>query len=263
VAEHPLSTAPARLLPGTLRSDGENAFDLHTLQAQRLLEGRTFESGQRRIIGLSRFVRTVAQIRRSAEYDDPYAAWALIRLDEEDERTRRVFTAKRQEMRLLLSAMEEDGLTFKPLVSSRPIWVPMPFGSNHHAYRAATLLKSYDGLVLLILSCERYGIVDRQFAWQALLKAGRAMRRYLNLPAASWRYTGITRPEVRAHSTQAQRVVAVYQGLGLRTDLPPDVLEGARRSRFGPAVRANRERASLAFLEEGESGDEPGGRQEA
>jgi integrating conjugative element protein (TIGR03761 family) len=249
-----LPEAPAQLRPGKLQSDGESSFELHTLQAQRLLAGRT---SPRPIMGLAGFVRVVSQIRRSAQYDDPFAAWALIRLDEEDERVRKLFTAKRQEMRLLLKSMESDGVTLQPLVSSCPIYVPLQFGNNHHAYRAALLLKSYDQLVLLILSAERYGMVDREFAWSALLAAGRAMRRLLHLPAASWRYTGITRQDVRSNNRKAEQVAAVYQGLGLRTDLPPEVLEGIRRSRFGPLVRVNRERAQLSFLDE-QDNNEPG-----
>lgn len=243
---------PAQMRPGALRSDGDSSFDLHTYQAQFLLAGREANrgAGLRRIVGLSGFVNTVAQIRRSAEYDDPFAAWALIRLDDEHERINRAFMVKRQELRLLLTGYEDEGVTFKPLVSSSPIWVPLQFGMNHHAYRAAMVLKVYDGLVLLILGCERYGIIDRSYAWQALHQAGRAMRRYLNLPAACWRYTGITRAEIRAHSPQAQRVLAVYQGLRLPTDLPPDVLAGTRRSRFGPAVRTEHEPVSLSFLED-------------
>jgi integrating conjugative element protein (TIGR03761 family) len=255
---------PAQMRPGALRSDGDSSFDLHTNQAQFLLAGREANrgAGLRRIIGLSGFVNTVAQVRRSAEYDDPFAAWTLIRLDDEDDRTRRMFMAKRQELRLLLKGYEDEGVTFKPLVSSSPVWVPLQFGNNHHAYRAATTLKVYDGLVLLILGCERYGIVDRPFAWQALHQAGRVMRRYLNLPAACWRYTGITRAALHANGVQAQRVSAVYQGLRLPTDLPADILDGTRRSRFGPVVRSPQERASLAYLDD-DGEDERGGREPA
>jgi integrating conjugative element protein (TIGR03761 family) len=253
---------PSQLRPGALLSDGDSSIDLHTLQAQRLIEGRPADraAGRRPIIGLAGFVRTVSQIRRSAEYDDPYAMWALIRLDDEDDRTRKMLQTRRQEMRLLLNSMEEDGVTFKPLVSSSPIWVPLQFGNNPHAYRAATLLKTYDGLVRLILGAERYGLMDREFARTILFGAARAMRRYFGFPAAAWRYTGITRSELRADSDQAKRVVAVYQGIRLRTDLPPDVLAGTRRSRFGPLVRSSGERVSLAYLDddgEDEHGGEP------
>jgi integrating conjugative element protein (TIGR03761 family) len=262
MADNELSLSPSPLRPGALLSDGDSSIELHTLQAQRLIEGRPADrdTGQRQIIGLAGFVRTVAQIRRSAEYDDPYAAWALIRIDAEDDRTRKVILDKRQEMRLLLKSLEDDGVTFKPLVSRSPIWVPLQFGNNPHAYRASVVLKSYDQLVRLILGVERYGLMDREFARRLLFGATRAMRRYLCLPAAAWRYTGITRPEVRAHSVQAQRVAAVYQGRGLRTDLPPDVLEGTRRSKFGPLVRVPAERASLAYLDE-DGEDERGGKE--
>jgi integrating conjugative element protein (TIGR03761 family) len=234
-------------MPGALRH--EVRIRLHTRQAQALIEGRTFESGQRPIIGLQGFGRYITQIWRSAQYDDPYADWALLRIEEELARAHKLIRPKTLEIARVLESM--PAVEIELAASVDPIQVPVMF-ANTYGFLGAYLLADYDELVRTLLTARRVGLMDRDQAWRVLLAAGRAVRRTFNLPVTAWRYTGVTRANVQAHDALAQRVEAVYAAAKMIAP-PAEVLQGIRRGKHAPATRKASEesvKSARRYLEE-------------
>jgi integrating conjugative element protein (TIGR03761 family) len=225
---------------------------LQTRQAQALIEGRTFESGKRPIIGLQGFGRFITQIWRSAQHDDPYADWALLRIEEELTRVQQLIRSKTFEIARVLESMPAVEIELASSVD--PIQMPILF-SHPYGFLGAFLLAEYDELVRTLLSARRVGLMDRDQAWRVLLMAGRAVRHTFNLPVTAWRYSGVTRANVHAHDALAQRVEAVYAVAKIPVP-PAEVFQGTRRGKHAPAIRKaqDRERPSPSFLEE--DGDE-------
>lgn len=129
-----------------------------------------------------------------------------------------------------------------------PIQVPVMF-AHPYGFLGAYLLADYDELVRTALTARHVGLMDRDQVWRVLLTVGRAVRRTFNLPVTAWRYTGVTRTNLRARDVLAQRVEAVYAAVGIPAP-PADVLQGARRGQHAPVIRMDQDRERSGFLEE-------------
>lgn len=244
----------AQETPGAFRA--YTTPTLHTRFAQALYVGRPFqEGGPPPIVGLEGFGRLVARIWRSAQYDDLYADFALLRIEEFFAATQRLIRTRGAAITRILGGMDEIDIGLG--ASLDPVRVRLEF-SHPYGHQGGFLLKDYDDLMRALLTARAVGVMDRDKAWIGLLEARKAMRRYFSLPALLWRYTGVTRRDVGENTVLAQQAAAFYAAnLRLVGPLPPEVVAGTRRGKFAPPIR--QAQARPRFLEEEdekETGDE-------
>ncbi|MBP1152233.1 PFL_4669 family integrating conjugative element protein [Methylocaldum sp. RMAD-M] len=233
--------------PAPLRSDA--VLCVQTRQAQKLVTGRsgTADGGTTAIVGLLAFGNRMRMLWLAAEQDDPYADVTLLRIEDELQTARAFIQEKAKELRRILSGM--DGVRVDLAYSLQPIEVPLRF-SNPYGYMGAYLIADYDELARTVLTARHVGLIDRDKAQEMLNGAGRAIRRTFQLVTA-WRYTGVTRDDLRQMTQAAARARA------LMGELPQDVVEGERRARHAPAIRPRSQSTSVPTPSEPEAPPSP------
>lgn len=209
--------------PGGLRSQA--SMVIQTRQAQRLVEGRD-KTGPT-IIGMTAFGRRTRNLWLSAQNDDPYADWFLIRIEEAIEAARAFIQEKNKAMRQLLSVME--GVKIDVAVSTAPVAIPLQF-TNPYGYMGAYLIADFDELVRWVLTARHFGLIDRGKSLEVLNGASRPIRRAFHY-VVEWHFTSINREDVRK-ATAAAKHAAQVMG-----ELPQDILDGTRRARHAPDIR--------------------------
>lgn len=247
-------------MPGRLTAD--TRIRLHTRDARALVKGRPYmvstenNPGQPGIIGLEGFGWRVARICQSAAADDPYADWALIRIEDVLRRAGQLIEPRAATIQAELEA--DPDLEIKLVESVDPIQVPI-LASHPYSMMAGRLLVRFDFLTRAVLTAQYNALMDTEKAQTARRAAGTVLRHVLAFPAVAWRYSGITRRDVRERTVLAQQFEAVAQHMRI-PPLPADVLAGKRRGRYAPPIR--RESARPTYLDEPdeavEAGDERG-----
>ncbi|WP_077731434.1 PFL_4669 family integrating conjugative element protein [Methylocaldum sp. 14B] len=220
--------AERRVEPGALRS--EAFLEIQTRQAQRLVHGR--ESGNDKapaIIGLLSFGRRMRQLWLSAQFDDPYADWYLLKIEQAIEASRAYMAEKQNVLMQVLDGI--SGVKIDVAHSLEPIRVSLQF-SNPYGYMGAYLIADYDALMRAVLTARHFALIDRDKSQNIIQSAGRGIRHTFNL-AAVWRYTGVTREDLRQMNQAAQRA------RDLMGKLPETILDATCRARVAPNLRRN------------------------
>lgn len=109
--------------PGGLRS--ETRMTIQTRQAQKLVLGRKRAKGVQSIVGLLDFGRRMKLLWLSAQADDPYADWYLLRIEESINESKIVMTEKKKWLDDVLNSM--SGFEINIAQSLEPIQVPIVF----------------------------------------------------------------------------------------------------------------------------------------
>lgn len=256
-----VSTLPGRLI-------GASWMTVRTRQAQRLAYGRRGGTGRPPIVGLFRFGWLATYLWQRAEYDDPYADWTLLRIEDGIEDGRKRLRQIGVRMRELLDSVE--GFRFEVADTNQPIHMPLRF-TNAYGYHAAQLVYECDEAMRAILTARHVGLIGRDEADRIEYQAGNAVRSVLEQPAA-WidraaprdrnapprsgiagvpMLPGCTRRDVSEATADA---ALMHEHLG---DCPADVVAG-RRPRLAPAVRRRFVRA--AQIDRKAQVEEPGTR---
>lgn len=223
------TTAASR--PGTLR--GSATLDIQTRQAQRLVYGRQRTEDKEQIIGLVRFALNMKRIWSAAGRDDPYADWSLLRIETSLTQARVQIALLQQQTEALL-AHATPGVSIEIAQSLQPVRVPLQF-ANAYGYMGAYLIADFDRLVRTSLTARHVGIVTRGVSAKQLNDASRMIRHAFFL-SALWRFTLVTRDDVRANNPKAIKAHETMLSMGV---IPAGVLEGTERAVISPEIRVS------------------------
>ncbi|MGY6275028.1 PFL_4669 family integrating conjugative element protein [Methylomonas sp. MgM2] len=219
---------PVRTLieqPGDLRS--VTRMTIQTRQAQKLVVGRKSADHVEPIIGLLDFGRRMKLIWLSAEADDPFADWFLVKIEESLTESQALIQAKTD---WLDERMREiQGFEIQVAQSLQPLQVPIYF-QNPYGYMGAYLIADYDALARSVFTARHIALIDRAVAEQLLQVTGKAIRRTFNL-ASQWKFTGVTREDVLAQSANALKAI------GLLGECPEPILSKTHRAKISPLIR--------------------------
>jgi integrating conjugative element protein (TIGR03761 family) len=225
VADPVADAIVANVRPGGLRSD--TTMLVQTYQAQRLVYGRRAKDGVPAIIGLVRFGMLLKRIWGSAASDDPYADWFLIQILDAIESARSTILQFQQETTALVNA--RTGVEISIAHSQQPVRIPLSFASPF-GYMGAYLIADFDELVRALVTTRHVGLMSRDRSEQIINTGARPIRHAFAL-ATRWKYTGLTREDVK-QDTQPARAAATAMG-----QLPADVLAATRRASVSPVIR--------------------------
>ena len=120
---------------------GEVWLTVQTYQAQSLIRGRRSSEGKPAIVGLIGFADRLKSLWQAVRFDDPYADWWLIKVEE-------AIAASRSQLQQVQEQLEalptlHSGLEFAVAKSSQPQRVSLQF-ANPYAFRAAQMLAEFD-----------------------------------------------------------------------------------------------------------------------
>ena len=110
----------------------------------------------------------------------------------------------------------------------QPVKLPL-FVSSQLGFMAVYLLADYDDLARRLILAHHTALIDRSTLERWLNDGAHSLRSLFSL-AQQYRYSGTTRDDFAAKNAAARAALEKYG------ELPQDVLEGTRRSRFAPPI---------------------------
>ena len=212
-------------VPGALQ--GEVWLTIQTYQAQSLVRGRRAADGKPAIIGLIGFADRLKALWQAVRFDDPYADWWLLKVEEEVAGVRAQLQGLQQQMDALISE-SHCALEFTVAQSSRPQRVSLQF-ANPYAFRAAQLLGQYDQLMCTDMTLRHLGIDMPGDLVDQVAGCGRWVRRVFALPQG-YHCLEIRRADIRQGTPV---VVKARERMG---EIPEDILCGARLPSLRPVT---------------------------
>lgn len=221
-----MANEPLQLNLGSLRS--AMTLTLHTHHASRIWHGRAPAEGRPGIIGLNGFIGNMNKMKRGSEQDDPYSDWWMLRIEEKLEQTKTTLQTLREQVEQALADVP-PALSLGENLNVKPVKLPL-FVNAQLGFMAVYLLADYDDLARKLILAHHTALIDRGTLERWLNDGAHALRSLFSL-AQQYRYSGTTRDDFAAKNAAAR---AALEKLG---ELPQDVLEGTRRSRFAPPVQ--------------------------
>jgi integrating conjugative element protein (TIGR03761 family) len=214
-----------RLNLGALRSAMQ--LTLHTHHASRIWNGRTPSEGRPGIIGLNGFVTIASRMQRGAEQDDPYSDWWILRIEEKLTNTKARLQELREQVDQALSCVPAE-LSLGENLNVQPVKLPL-YVSSQLGFLAVYLLADYDNLARRIILAHHTALIDRHTMERWLNEGAHHLRSTFTL-AQQYRFSGAARDDFAANNAVARTAREKYG------DLPQDVLEGTKRSRYAPPI---------------------------
>lgn len=214
-----------RLNLGALRSAMQ--LTLHTHHASRIWFGRARSDSRAGIIGLAGFVSIMTKMRRGAEQDDPYSDWWMIRIEEKLEDTKKGLKLLHEQIDQVLADVP-PALTLGDNLNVQPVKLPL-FVNAQLGFLAVYLLAEYDEIARRLILAHHTALIDRHTMERWLDEGAHLLRSTFAL-AQQYRFTGTQRDDYAANNAAARTAKEKYG------ELPQDVLEGTRRSRFAPPI---------------------------
>ncbi|CAJ2757755.1 integrating conjugative element protein, PFL_4669 family [Burkholderia pseudomallei] len=210
---------------GALRSAMQ--LTLHTHHAARIWHGRAAAEGRPGIIGLNGFVAIMNKMKRGAEQDDPYSDGWMLRIEEKLAQTKATLQTLREQVDQALADVP-PALTLGDNLNIQPVRLPL-FINAQLGFMAVYLLADYDDLARRLILAHHTAMIDRRTLERWLNDGAHVLRSLFSL-AQQYRYSGTQRDDFAANNAAAR---AAREKFG---ELPQDVLEGTRRSRFAPPI---------------------------
>ena len=220
-----MSNDSPQLNLGSLRS--VMSLTLHTHHASRIWHGRPSTEGRPGIIGLSGYISVMNKMKRGAELDDPYSDWWMLRIEEKLNQTRSTLQTLREQVDQVLADVP-PALSLGENLNVQPVKLPL-FVNAQLGFMAVYLLAEYDDLARKLILAHHTALIDRHTLERWLEEGAHALRSLFSL-AQRYRYSGAKRDDFAAKNAVAR---AALEKFG---ELPQDVLEGTRRSRFAPPI---------------------------
>ena len=217
---------------GSLRS--AMSLTLHTHHASRIWHGRAQSEDKPGIMGLNGFVAIMSKMRRGAEQDDPYSDFWMLRIEEKLADTKQRLQLLREQVDQALADVPA-ALSLGENLNVQPVKLPL-FVSSPLGFMAVYLLADFDDLARRVLLAHHTALIDRDTQEQWLNEGAHPLRSLFAM-AQQYRYSGTTRDDFASMNAAAR---AALEKFG---ELPQDVLEGTRRSRFAPPI-VRRQRSS-------------------
>ena len=200
---------------------------LHTHHAARIWRGRAPAEGRPAIIGLSGFVSIVNRMKRGAEQDDPYSDWWMLQVEERITHAQERLKALHEQIEEILK-MVPRALSVGENLNVQPVTLPLFIGSEL-GFLAVYLLTSYDDLARRLILAQHIALVERRTTARWLDEGAHELRSTFAL-AQRYKYSGAARDDFASNNAVARTAREKYG------ELPQDVLEGTRRSRFAPPI---------------------------
>lgn len=210
---------------GALRSSMQ--LTLHTHHASRIWHGRAQAEGRAGIIGLNGFVSIMNKMKRGAEQDDPYSDAWMLRIEEKLNTTKMQLQALREQVDQVLADIPA-ALSLGENLNLQPVNLPL-FVNAQLGFVAVYLLADYDDLARRLILAHHTALIDRHTLERWLNEGAHALRSLFSL-AQQYKYSGAQRDDFAANNAVAR---AAREKFG---ELPQEVLEGTRRSRFAPPI---------------------------
>lgn len=210
---------------GALRSNMQ--LTLHTHHASRIWHGRAQSEDRAGIIGLNGFVSIMNKMKRGAEQDDPYSDAWMLRIEDKLNATKAQLQLLREQVDLVLADIP-PALSLGENLNLQPVNLPL-FVNAQLGFRAVYLLADYDDLARRLILAHHTALIDRPTLDRWLNEGAHALRSLFSL-AQQYKYSGAQRDDFAANNAVAR---AAREKFG---ELPQDVLEGTRRSRFAPPI---------------------------
>lgn len=210
---------------GSLRSD--MSLTLHTHHASRIWHGRAKTDDKPAIIGLNGFVSIMNKLKRGSEQDDPYSDWWMLRIEEKLNDTKAHLQLLREQVDLALHSVP-SALSMGENLNVQPVRLPL-FINAQLGFMAVYLLTDYDDLARKLILAHHMALIDRSTLERWLNEGAHALRSLFSL-AQQYRYSGAQRDDFAAKNAVARAALDKFG------ELPQDILEGTRRSRFAPPL---------------------------
>jgi len=214
---------------GSLRSN--MSLTLHTHHASRIWRGRASSERQAAIVGLNGYIVAMNKMKRGSEQDDPYSDWWMLRIEDKLDQTKATLHVLREQVEQVLVNVP-PALDLGENLNVQPVKLPL-FISAQLGFAAVYLLAEYDDIVRKLLLAHHAALIDRATLDGWLNDGAHALRSLFAL-SQHYRYSGCTRDDFAANNAAAR---AALEKFG---ELPQDVLEGIRRSRFAPPIMRRR-----------------------
>ena len=225
---------------------GASKIVLHTRQGRNLVMGRPPEMEDsnshkvkfHHIKGVFDFARQVRQVVQSASMDDPYADWALVRLEAAFKETEAWIRHTRQEVEAKLSAFR--GVDILVAQSVTPIEVTVQFRTPY-SYLPLYAISDADQLFLAILTAAHTARLSRDQKERLMRDVSAKVRSLLYAPDV-WRWGGalVTRSLLQQtdqeslHPKIRKAMADAKQRMG---ELPQAILDRSLRGEFAPEIR--------------------------
>jgi len=200
---------------GSLRST--MSLTLHTHHASRIWHGRAASERQAAIVGLNGYIAAMNKMKRGAEQDDPYSDWWMLRIEEKLDQTKAVLQTLREQVEQVLTHVP-PALDLGENLNVQPVKLPLFINAQ----------LGYD-IARKLLLAHHAALIDRPTLESWLNDGAHALRNLFAL-SQHYRYSGCTRDDFAANNAAAR---AALEKLG---ELPQEVMEGTRRSRFAPPI---------------------------
>jgi len=210
---------------GSLRSN--MSLTLHTHHASRIWHGRAPSERQAAIVGLNGYIVAMNKMKRGSEQDDPYSDWWMLRIEDKLDQTKATLQILREQVEQILTHVS-PALDLGENLNVQPVKLPL-FINAQLGFAAVYLLAEYDDIARKLLLAHHAALIDRPTLDGWLNDGAHALRSLFAL-AQHYRYSGCTRDDFAANNAAAR---AALEKFG---ELPQDVLEGTRRSRFAPPI---------------------------
>ena len=219
------SQQPLQLNLRSLRS--AMSLTLHTHHASRIWHGRAPAEGRPGIIGLNGYISVMNKMKRGAEQDDPYSDFWMLRIEDKLSQAKTSLQALREQVDQALADVP-PALSLGENMNVQPVKLPL-FVNAQLGFMAVYLLADYDDLARKLILAHHTALIDRSTLERWLNDGAHALRSLFSL-AQQYRYSGATRDDFASKNAVAR---AALEKFG---ELPQDVLEGTRRSRFAPPI---------------------------
>lgn len=232
-----MANEPLQLNLGSLRS--AMSLTLHTHHASRIWHGRAAAEGRPGIVGLNGFIAVMNKMKRGAEQDDPYSDWWMLRIEDKLDQTKAALQSLREQVDQVLADVP-PALSLGENLNVQPVKLPL-FVNAQLGFMAVYLLADYDDLARKLILAHHTALIDRSTLERWLNDGAHALRSLFSL-AQQYRYSGCTRDDFVAKNAVARAAIEKFG------ELPPEVMEGTRRSRYAPPIvrRTASTRAGMA-----------------
>lgn len=219
------SESSLQLNLGSLRS--VMSLTLHTHHASRIWHGRAPSEGKPGIVGLNGFVAIMTKLKHGSEQDDPYSDWWMLRIEDKLSATKEQLQVLREQVDQALADVP-PALSLGENLNVQPVKLPL-FVASQLGFMAVYLLADYDDLARRLILAHHTALIDRSTLERWLNEGAHALRSLFSL-AQQYRYSGTKRDDFAANNPSGRAALEKYG------ELPQDVLEGTRRSRFAPPL---------------------------
>lgn len=224
---------------------GEVWLTVQTYQAQSLIRGRRSSEGKSAIVGLIGFADRLKGLWQAVRFDDPYADWWLIKVEE-------AIAASRSQLQQVQEQLEalpalHNGIEFAIAKSSQPQRVSLQF-ANPYAFRAAQMLAEFDQMLCAVMTFRHLGVDLPSTLDEQVNASGRWVRRVFAVPQG-YHSLGVCRDDLHQHTARAEKA---RDQMG---ELPQDILSGERLPSLRPVVFQGSDSESEDYPDMGESSD--------